>query len=439
MLVERDPRTDDAAIQTMIVAHAKQAEEAADDAVRFRELGTVVAAADWLCEQLAVFEYGGLLDFLDVKAGSSLVERCDQVRDWAETRMNGYVLEDANGSALRVRDLSTGAPLEVLNIGALTDRGPDCPVIGRVVPVATGPGLMFESRPVSVDLATAQGVAAASTHEDSAYWITCIGDGRHDDRLEYAFSCRNGTLFSSDIVPMSSLQDEQSVGPPPGRLVELLDQGLSEKQANGVMVAEVAFIVITVSGDRGGQHGRPACGGDDPRPTRLRGPARALHVRRARCPLVGARRLLCGARSIEMRGAGPSGCRLRRGRLACGVSPTAVGGLLYHRTYVRSREWCDADRGRCPRRRCCAVPDRRGVGRRRPHRPDPGARGAEVLGRGGAGGADRGVRPLAARGRGPRGGARGTAGPGGRRPGRVGSTGVTSPRSTTPRAGCRAR
>ena len=266
MLVERDPRTDDAAIQTMIVAHAKQAEEAADDAVRFRELGTVVAAADWLCEQLAVFEYGGLLDFLDVKAGSSLVERCDQVRDWAETRMNGYVLEDANGSALRVRDLSTGAPLEVLNIGALTDRGPDCPVIGRVVPVATGPGLMFESRPVSVDLATAQGVAAASTHEDPAYWITCIGDGRHDDRLEYAFSCRNGTLFSSDIVPMPSLQDEQ-LGPPPGRLVELLDQGLSEKQANGVMVAEVAFIVITVSGDQGASTVAPHVGATilDPR------------------------------------------------------------------------------------------------------------------------------------------------------------------------------
>ena len=193
MLVERDPRTDDAVVQTMVAAHAEQADEVADDAVRFRELGTRIAAGDWLCEQLAVFEYGGLLDFLDVKADASLVERCDQIRDWAETRLNGYVLEDANGSALRVRDLATGAPLEVMNIGALTDRGPDCPVIGRVVPVAAGPGLMFESRPVSVDLATAQGVAAASTHEDPAYWITCIGDGRHDERLEYAFSCRNRT------------------------------------------------------------------------------------------------------------------------------------------------------------------------------------------------------------------------------------------------------
>jgi hypothetical protein len=262
MLVEQDPRIDDAVIQTMIVAHAEQAEKVADDAVLFSELGTRIAASDWLCEQLAVFEYGGLLDFLDVKADASLVERCDQTRDWAETRMNGYVLGDANGSAVRVRDLSTGAPVDVMNIGVLTDRGSDCPVIGRVVPVATGPGLMFESRPVSVDLATAQAVATASTHEDSAYWITCIGDGRQDERLEYAFSCRNGTLFSSDIVPMSSLQDgqEEEVGPPPGRLVELLDQGLSENQANGVMVTEVAFIAITVSGVDGASTVAPHVG-----------------------------------------------------------------------------------------------------------------------------------------------------------------------------------
>lgn len=262
MLAERDPRTDDAVIQTMVVAHVEQAEHVANDAVSFRELGTRIAAADWLCEQLAVFEYGGLLDFLDVKADAALVERCDQIRDWAETRMNGYVLEGANGAALRVRDLSTGAPIEVMNIGALTDRGSDSPVIGRVVPVASAPGLMFESRPVSVDLATAQGVAAASTHEDSAYWITCIGDGRHDKRLEYAFSCRNRTLFSSDIVPMSILEggQKEEPGPPPGRLVELLDQGLSEHQANGVMVAEVAFIAITVSGMSGASTVAPHVG-----------------------------------------------------------------------------------------------------------------------------------------------------------------------------------
>ncbi len=204
MLHKADPRTDEAATQTMIASHLDELEKVMEDDVLRGELGTRVAAGDWLCEQLAVFDYCGLLAFLDSRAADSLLDRCDQVREWAETRMNGYVIEEARGPGLRIRDLSIGARLDVMNIGTLTDRGPGCPVIGRVVPVDAAPGLMFESRPVSVDLQTAHDVAAASTHEDSAYWISAIGDGRYAERLEGAFSCRNGTLFSSDIVPMGS-------------------------------------------------------------------------------------------------------------------------------------------------------------------------------------------------------------------------------------------
>jgi hypothetical protein len=234
MLIQCDRRTDEAALQTMVVAHASQVEEVADDEVAFRELGTRVAAGDWLCDQLATYDYGGLVDFLDTRATEALVTRCDQVRDWADVRMSGYLLEEPHGSFLRVRDLNSGAPLDVLNIGALTDRGPNTPVIGRIVPVETAPGLMFESRPVSVDLQTAEEVAAASTHEDPAYWITAIGDGRYAERLEYAFSCSRGTLFSSDIVPMSEAEAKAlNELEPPGRLVELRNQGLDDLQANG--------------------------------------------------------------------------------------------------------------------------------------------------------------------------------------------------------------
>jgi hypothetical protein len=254
MLIQCDRRTDDAALQTMIVAHASQAEEVADDEIAFGELGTRVAAGDWLCQQLATYDFGGLTAFLDMRAGGSLLNRCDQVRDWADVRMSGYLLEEPRGSCIRVRDLNIGAPLDVLNIGLLTDRDPDMPVIGRVVPVVAAPGLMFESRPVSVDLRTAEEVAAASTHEDPAYWITAIGDGRYDERLEYAFSCGRGTLFSSDIVPLSEAGtkaiDELE---PPGRLVELRRHGLDDLQANGVMVAEMALIAVQVSGTSAAQ------------------------------------------------------------------------------------------------------------------------------------------------------------------------------------------
>jgi hypothetical protein len=245
-----DPRTDSAALQTMVVSHREDMEKVADDEVLFRELGTRIAAGDWLCEQLATYDYGGLHDFLDARAGEALLHRCDRVREWADVRMGGYVLEEPHGGALRVRDLSIGAAIDVLNIGALTDRGADSPVIGRIVPISAAPGLMFESRPVSVDLQTAEDVAAASTAEDPAYWITAIGDARYAERLEYAFSCRNGTLFSSDIVPMSPTETARlDALEKPGRLVELLESGLDETQANGVMVAEVAFIVFAAAGE----------------------------------------------------------------------------------------------------------------------------------------------------------------------------------------------
>jgi hypothetical protein len=250
MLHTCDRRTEDAVRQLMAESYFADVEQVADDPAMFKELGTRIAATDRLCEQLATFDYGGLADFLDARAGAGLVDRCDQVREWAEARMGGFVLERPAGPALRVRDLSLGAPLDVLNIGALTDRGSGTPVIGRVVPIDTAPGLMFESRPVSVDLQTAEDVAAASTHADPAFWITAIGDGRLEERLEPGFSLREGTLFSSDIVPMSPAETERMDAlEPPGRLVELLDTGLDEAQANGVMVAEVALGAIALIGD----------------------------------------------------------------------------------------------------------------------------------------------------------------------------------------------
>jgi hypothetical protein len=260
MLAKSDPRIDDAVRQLMLVSHFEEVGQVADQ-TELVELGTRIAACDWLCEQLAVYEYGGLTDFLNIRATDPLLQRCDQVREWADSRMNGYVLEESHGAAVRIRDLAIGAHLDVLNLGALTDRGPGTPVIGRVVPTEASPGLLFDSRPVSVDLQTAEDVAAASTHEDAAYWITAVGDGRYAERLEPAFSCGGRTLYSSDIVPISpaelSRMDELE---PPGRLIELLDQGLDELQANGVMVAEVAFIAITVRGIEGASTVAPHVG-----------------------------------------------------------------------------------------------------------------------------------------------------------------------------------
>ena len=254
MLLEEDQRTDTAVRQTMIMAHWDRVEPILDDEVAFLELGSRIAGGDRLCSELATFEYAGLRDFLDVKADPALLDRCDRIGEWAEARMGGFVLEQPVAGALQVRDLAEGATLEVLNLGALSDRAPGAAVIGRLVPISVDPGLMFESRPIDVDLETARQVARAVAAGDPDDWVPVIGDARRDGRLPYAFSCGRQTLYSSDLVPLEPFEDPgggSASGPPPGRLVELLDAGLDDYQANGVMVAEVALIVVRVSGADG--------------------------------------------------------------------------------------------------------------------------------------------------------------------------------------------
>lgn len=252
MLTEHDSRVDDAVKQLMMMSHWDQAEPLLDDAVAFAELGTRIAAGDRLCEELALHEYGGIYDFIDLKVEDGLFDRCDHLVEWAVAEMGGYVIEDAAGPLLRVVGLADGRELDVLNIGALTDREQvrGAPVIGRLGPISAAPGLMFQRRPISVDLETAQGVATSEGPQDDwPLWVPSLTDGCHSGRLPYAFSGGKRTLYSSDIVPLDAeVADELDALEPPGRVVELRAAGLSDFVANGVLVAETALICVQVSG-----------------------------------------------------------------------------------------------------------------------------------------------------------------------------------------------
>jgi hypothetical protein len=251
MLFEQDPRVDDAVRQLMLCTHVDATMAALDDPVALAELGTRIAAGDRLCQQLALYEYGGLWDFLDVKAEPGLIGRGDHIAEWSEQPMNGYVIEDACGPRLRVEDLRTGDKVEVLNIGALTDRDRGAPVIGRLGPISSDPGLMFQAAPISVDLTTAQGVAESrGPQDDWPRWVPAVADGAHDGRLPYAFSCGRPTLYCSDIavLDVDRADVDTDALEAPGRLLELRAAGLDDFVANGVMVAEVALIAVTVSG-----------------------------------------------------------------------------------------------------------------------------------------------------------------------------------------------
>ncbi|GAB3253982.1 hypothetical protein [Nocardioides dilutus] len=250
MLVEHDTRVDDAVKQLMLMAHWDLAEPLLDDPVAFAELGTRIAAGDRLCEELALHEYGGIYDYIDIKAENGLLDRCDHVVEWAFAELGGYVIKDAVGPLLRVVDLADNGEIEVLNIGALADRERDEPVIGRLGPISSGPGLMFQKRPISVDLETAQGVANSDGPQDDwPLWVPAVTNGCHQGRLPSGFSVVNHTLYSSDILPMDpELADHLDEHEPPGRLVELRAAGLDDFVANGVMLAEFALIAVEVSG-----------------------------------------------------------------------------------------------------------------------------------------------------------------------------------------------
>jgi len=249
MLFEGDPRVDDAVGQTMLMSHWDQVEPLLDDPLALRELGNRIAAGDRLCQELALYEYGGLRDFLDVKAEPGLVDRCDRIQDWAQWPLGGYVISDAVGPLLQVVDLDGDRELEVLNIGALSDRERGVPVIGRLGPIASTPGLMFQARPITVDLQTARGVAQSEGPQDDwPLWVPAVTDGSHSSRLPYAFSGRRPTLYSSDLVPLDAVQEQVHDLDPPGRLLELRAAGLDDFVANGVMVAETALICVEVSG-----------------------------------------------------------------------------------------------------------------------------------------------------------------------------------------------
>jgi hypothetical protein len=251
MLCEEDPRINEAVRQLLLTSHWPAAKELPeDDPVALLELGNLIAGGDRLCEELALQEYGGIGDFVDLRAQDGLLDRCDHLLEWGNAEMGGYVIKEPVGPLLRIVDLADDRELEVLNIGAWTDRDHDEPVIGRLGPISYAPGLMFQRRPVSVDLETATGVAKSEGPQDDwPLWVPAVARGCHEGRLPYGFSCGIRTLYSSDIIPMAAETIEAHDDlEPPGRLVELRAAGLNDFVANGVMIAELALLSVATAG-----------------------------------------------------------------------------------------------------------------------------------------------------------------------------------------------
>ncbi|KRF36955.1 hypothetical protein [Nocardioides sp. Soil805] len=246
MLHTKDPRCDDLVRLVLAALHTDRVAALADDPRALREYGTMIAATDWAYQQVAVFEAGGLRDFVDVRAEGGLMDRTDELDLWEQAAVTAYELETTLEGTLRVRRLADDTTVELLNLGAATDIGLGRTVLGRVVPVSVWPFAMFASRPLPVDRATALDAAQHLEEEDGLGWLWALSRAHDAGRLPAGSTWGHGTLYSTDLLPMDDVADPDRAAQP-GRMRDLLDVGLSEQLANGVCVAEVALIAARVS------------------------------------------------------------------------------------------------------------------------------------------------------------------------------------------------
>ena len=147
-----------------------------------RDFVDQVISADWVCAQLATFDLDGLDAFLAQRAGTALTSAAPGMEPWRAATMGGYRLVGVQADRLHAIDLLTTRPVRLLNVGAVWCREINTCVIGRLVPTGTEPGLMFESRPLTVDDTTAIQVARAAGVGRTT-WLNVLAEARSAGRL----------------------------------------------------------------------------------------------------------------------------------------------------------------------------------------------------------------------------------------------------------------
>lgn len=170
---------------------------------RGREPGTFVVevmAMDWLCRQLALYEFGGLADYVDAMVKPPLLKRADQIMAWSTAPMNGFRVEGVAGGAATLTDLADGARRQVLNIGWLAESTGMC-VVGRLVPTRSEPGWIFDSRPREVSDEVAEAVSRGAGKKP-VVWAQALGDAVLTGELDWpldTLACLHP--LSSDLLP----------------------------------------------------------------------------------------------------------------------------------------------------------------------------------------------------------------------------------------------
>jgi len=235
----------------------------------------LVLARDWIVRQMVLYELGGLADFVRTVAGVDLLARAEPMTEWWCAPMGVYQLIDETADCTRLLDLETDEQVEVLNVGSTLNVEPDGFVLGRVVPISSGPGLMFESRPQNVDEVTARrfatrwfrlmeqmqggdcgcdpdlcdGLTCDPYGDDESQWWEELQDASLDGRVPALFSLHLEHPLLTD-VPNSVWRRAVSSAPDPDLVCELVRMGIPRPVADAAQVAVYGLVSAPLYGKR---------------------------------------------------------------------------------------------------------------------------------------------------------------------------------------------
>jgi hypothetical protein len=203
---------------------------------------------DWVVRQVDVYDLGGLRRLAELHATPELLERTEHLDDWLTAPMRACRIErvaKTTGDAAAVVDLTTSEEVELLNRGLGVELAAGQHVLGRIVPTGEEPGAMFEWRPLAIDRATAQAVAA-----NPRRWLPTLAARASSGQLEPGFSHLSETSLTAELPRhawMSLLGTELDAGPDldPTQVVEDAARQALALASDGVAAVEPHRHVIS--------------------------------------------------------------------------------------------------------------------------------------------------------------------------------------------------